>query len=327
MVNGVKFESPDFRRNTRQQLSELIKQNFNHPAICFWSLWYEMHVPSTNAIVEHAEFLSFIRELHTLAKQLDPTRLTTGASCDDGFAPMTLTDVAAWNGYPGWYIGTPQGWPALLAEVRSRIGDHALAVSEYGAGASVRHHQLADQQPQPGGQFHPEEWQALVHEEHWKALRQAPYLWGTYVWVMFDFASIGRHEGDRKGINDKGLVTADRLTRKDAFYFYQAQWTTKPVVYITSRRFNPHPTGPTRVKVYSNCDHVELFLNGRSLGRQTAPDHVFVWPNVDLPAGNNKLEARAGAVSDTITWNCSPDASAHLGPVDSPPAPRNKSKQ
>jgi beta-galactosidase len=144
---------------------------------------------------------------------------------------------------------------------------------------------------------------------------------------MFDFASIGRHEGDRKGINDKGLVTADRLTRKDAFYFYQAQWTTKPVVYITSRRFNPHPTGPTRVKVYSNCDHVELFLNGRSLGRQTAPDHVFVWPNVDLPAGNNKLEARAGAVSDTITWNCSPDASAHLGPVDSPPAPRNKSKQ
>lgn len=327
MVNGVEFDSADFRRNTRRQLTELIKQNFNHPAICFWSLWNEMLMPEPNQTAKLARLLDFIRDLNTLAKELDPTRLTTGASCHPGFAPMTITDLAAWNGYPGWYAGQPGDWPALLAEVRSHIGGHPLAVSEYGAGASVHHHQLADQQPQPGGRFHPEEWQALIHEEHWKALQKAPDLWSTYIWLLCDFASIKRHEGDSDGLNDKGLVTADRLTRKDAFYFYQAQWTARPMVHITSRRFNPHPTGPTRVKVYSNCDHVELFLNGKSLGRQTAPDHIFVWPGVDLPAGTNKLEARAGAVTDTITWDCSPNASPHLGPVDPPPAPPNKPKQ
>jgi len=326
MVNGVVPDSPDFVRNTRHQLAELIKQNYNHPSICFWSLWNEMSLPEDTETARLVPIHDFLRDLNALAKQLDPTRLTTGANNGHKFTHAAITDVAGWNAYPGWYHGTPDGWPGELAVIRQGIGDRPLAVSEYGAGASVLCHQLADDQPQPGGHFHPEEWQALVHEAHWKALRQAPYLWGTFVWVMFDLASITRHEGDHDGRNDKGLVTTDRQTRKDAFYFYQAQWTTTPMVHINSRRFNPHPTGVTPVKVYSNCDRVELFLNGKSLGPQTAADHVFLWPNVDLPAGDNQLEARAGTVTDTITWNCSPTASPHLGPVDPPPTPKKKAK-
>ena len=52
-------------------------------------------------------------------------------------------------------------------------------------------------------------------------MRQREWLWGKFMWVMFDFASDRRGEGDTMGINDKGLVTRDRKTRKDAFYFYQ----------------------------------------------------------------------------------------------------------
>jgi beta-galactosidase len=326
MVNGIHYDSPGFVNNTQQQLAELIKQNFNHPSICFWSLWNEIHIPKTNETEKLTQCLNFLRVLNAQAKQLDPTRLTTGASCCSAFAPMTITDVAAWNGYPGWYSGTPDGWPGLLAEVRMEINGGALAVSEYGAGASIHHHQLADVQPQPGGHFHPEEWQALVHEQHWKALRQAPYLWGTFVWVMFDFASLGRREGDHDGLNDKGLVTADRQTRKDAFYFYQAQWTTVPMVHINSRRFNPHPTGKTTVKLYTNCDSAELFLNGRTLGNRKANDCICLWPEVDLPAGENRLEARAANASDALTWNCTPDASPHLGPLDPPAKPKKKKK-
>ena len=326
MVNGVAADSPDFVRNTRRQLAELIKQNYNHPSICFWSLWNEIKIPESNESAKPDTFFGFLRDLNALAKQLDSTRLTTGASCCGAFGPMAITDVAAWNGYPGWYGGQPEGWPALLAEVRANIGGRALAVSEYGAGASVAQHQLGNDQPQPRGHFHPEEWQTLVHEAHWKALRQAPYLWGTFVWQMFDAASMTRHEGDHEGRNDKGLVTTDRKICKDAFYFYQAQWTTAPMVHINSRRFNPHPTGVTPVKVCSNCDRVELFLNGKSLGLQSAADHVFIWPGVDLPAGDNRLEARAGGVTDRITWNCSPTASPHLGPVDPPSTPKKKKK-
>ena len=326
MVNGVVADSPDFVRNTRHQLTELIKQNYNHPSICFWSLWNELKVPEKTEPDRLAPFLGFLSDLNALAKQLDPTRLTTGANNSKKFVLAPITDVAGWNGYPGWYHGQPEDWPEVLAEVRANIGGRALAVSEYGAGASVLYHELTANQPQTVGQFHPEEWQALVHEAHWKALRQAPYLWGTFIWVMFDVASINRHEGDHNGRNDKGLVTTDRKTCKDSFYFYQSQWTTAPMVHINSRRFNPHPTGVTPVKVYSNCDRVELFLNGKSLGQQTAPDHVFVWPNVELPVGDNKLEARAGTVTDMITWNCSPAASPHLGPVDPPSTPKKKKK-
>jgi beta-galactosidase len=62
------------------------------------------------------------------------------------------------------------------------------------------------------------------------------------------------------------LRTYDRRTEKDAFYFYQAQWASTPMVHIAGRRYTPHPTGPAEVKVYSNCDKVELVLNGRALG-------------------------------------------------------------
>src|ERR1035437_6819938 len=69
---------------------------------------------------------------------------------------------------------------------------------------------------------------------------------------MFDFASAGRKEGDTPGVNDKGLVTRDRKVRKDAFYFYQANWTTQPIVYITSRRDCDRTIAQTPIKVYSN---------------------------------------------------------------------------
>src|SRR3546814_12743422 len=59
----------------------------------------------------------------------------------------------------------------------------------------------------------------LYHEQNWRGIRDLPYLWGSFVWVAFDLASDGRSEGDRNGINDKGIVTYDRAVRKDAYYY------------------------------------------------------------------------------------------------------------
>jgi beta-galactosidase len=107
---------------------------------------------------------------------------------------------------------------------------------------------------------------------------------------MFDFASDGRSEGDHLGRNDKGLVTYDRKTRKDAFYFYKANWSDAPVVHITSQRFNPRPAGPLQVKVYSNCDSLELFVDGESIGTQNGRDGVYLW-GTNLPPGKHKFRA------------------------------------
>ncbi|MFI5335411.1 MAG: DUF4982 domain-containing protein, partial [Opitutales bacterium] len=124
------------------------------------------------------------------------------------------------------------------------------------------------------------------------------------IWNMFDFASDGRKEGDQPGRNDKGLVTYDRRTRKDAFYWYQANWTEAPMVHVTSRRHTQRTEAVTEVKIYSNCDAVELRLNGHSLGVRTSPDRRFVWTGVQLQPGENRLEAAGTKGGQRVTDSC-----------------------
>jgi beta-galactosidase len=123
---------------------------------------------------------------------------------------------------------------------------------------------------------------------------------------MFDFAVDGRNEGDTPGRNDKGLVSYDRKTRKDAFYWYKANWSTEPFVYITSRRYAVRPAAPTTVKIYANAPTVELRVNGVSQGSTTSLDHIFTWPGIVLAPGTNSIEAIGIAgtetVTDSVTW-------------------------
>lgn len=323
MVNSVR-RTAAFRNNAMQQLVELIKQNYNHPSICFWSLWNEITFEGGKKPSQ--DDLAFLSSLNDMAKRLDPTRLTTGAnnSLNNQRDSAPITDIIAWNVYPGWYGGKPGDLTKMFADLASAFPGRALGISEYGAGASVYHHEAAPAQPASGGPFHPEEWQSTVHEADWKTLNAHHELWGTYLWNMFDFASITRKEGDHPGRNDKGLVTYDRNVCKDAFYFYQAQWTKRLMVHITSERFTPRPAGATTLKVYSNADKVELWLGGRSLGSKTSDSGVFVW-EVALPAGTVRIEAVATRgserLADGATVVCSVTAPARLGPPDPPKKP------
>jgi beta-galactosidase len=288
MVNQI-TQSPAFADNAEQQLHELIKQNFNHPSICFWGLFNEL-----NAGKAEPAQLALVGRLNGVAHQLDPTRLTTCASDQSVTDKLAMvSDVAAYNRYPGWYGGHADQWPRTLDQIHAAHPDRPFGISEYGAGAAVTQHEPEPvQQPKPGGKWHPEEYQALVHEQAWAAMRQRPWLWATFVWCLHDFAADQRNEGDHAGRNDKGLVTYDGKTRKDAFYFYQANWSEKPMVYVTDRRYTPRPAGAGPLKVYSNCDHVEVTVNGRPLGATTPNDvHVFVWKDAKLSPGENRIEA------------------------------------
>jgi beta-galactosidase len=137
-------------------------------------------------------------------------------------------------------------------------------------------------------------------------MKERPFLWGKFVWNMFDFAVDGRDEGDAKGRNDKGLVTYDRRTKKDSFYWFKANWSDEPVVYITGRRFNPRQNITTTVKVYANMDSVLLELNGISLGTMVGPERIFSWPNVALKPGSNRVRAvgrkGSGTWIDQAVW-------------------------
>jgi beta-galactosidase len=218
-----------------------------------------------------------------------------------------IPDLLGWNIYPGWYSGwgTKDDFGASLDQRRHDSRSGGFCVSEYGAGANVTQHEDNPKQPETTGQWHPEEWQAVVHENAWAAMKERPFVWGTFVWVMFDFAVSTRHEGGIPGRNDKGLVTYDRKIRKDAFYFYKANWSDEPVLYLTGRRFTERTNAVTSVKIYSNAAKVELLLNGVSQGgRGDGTNGVFLWPNITLQPGENKVEARAERAGQSLNDEC-----------------------
>jgi hypothetical protein len=167
------------------------------------------------------------------------------------------------------------------------------------------------------GRTQPEEYESYIHETAWAALSRKSYLWGTWLWNAFDFATTIRHEGDADDINTKGLVTYDRKIRKDAWYFYKANWATTPTVHINGRRYVDRAYPVTDVRVYSNGAATEVMLNGRSLGeRADCPQRVCVWPAVRLEPGENVLVARARfegqTVEDRIVWRRPTDANAPI---------------
>ncbi len=295
-----------YTENAREQMRELIRQNYNHPAICFWGVGNETREvgeTSSRAQANGPASDHLIADLAQLAQAEDPTRLSTYASHHRAEDTRNFhTQVLAFNKYFGWYGGTVQDFATWADDTHRRFPALRFGMSEYGAGANIRQHDLSGAKPAPGGEWHPEEYQAHYHEVYWAAMRTRPYLWGKFVWNMFDFASDARSEGAAPGMNDKGLVTYDRRTRKDAFYFYKANWNPAPMLHLAGRRFAERPAGATTVTVYSNAPRVELLLNGVSCGTVASDSRVFRW-SVTLAAGENRVLARA-ADGPTLTDEC-----------------------
>lgn len=223
------IDQSSFRNNGKEQLTELIRQHYNHPSICFWGLFNELKEQGDNPV-------EYIKELQELAHWEDPTRPTTSASNQEG-AINFITDNIAWNRYDGWYGETPATLGKWLDETHKKYPQLKIEISEYGAGASVYHQQEALVQPTPVSWWHPENWQTWYHMENWKIIHSRPFIWGGFIWNLFDFGAAHRTKGDRPGINDKGLVTFDRKERKDAFWFYKANWNQEePVLHLAEKR-------------------------------------------------------------------------------------------
>ena len=328
-----------FFNNALDQMRELIRQNYNHPAIFFWGCGNEngeVGRPFVENIARYGPVSERqIQALHALAHAEDATRLTTYASYhserDVNFAlpgqpavtykgepQRWYTDVTAFNKYYGWYYGEPEDNAGFFDNLHQHYPAQSIGVSEYGAGGAVTQHETANYGG-PGyrrtpmesrravafARLHPEEYQAYYHEGAWKVLSARPYIWSKFVWNMFDFASDGRDEGDHPGRNDKGLVTFDRKTRKDAFYFYKANWSTEPVLRLTSSRFAERKDATADVKIYSNAPEVELFVNGQSLGKHApTAEKILRWPGVALALGENRVRAIAQVNGQTLTDEC-----------------------
>ena len=272
---------PAFRANGKEQLKELIRQHYNHPSICVWGLFNELAEYGDNPV-------EYINELNVLAHQEDTTRPTTSASNQMGDLNF-ITDAIAWNRYDGWYGGTPADLGKWLDRMHKDHPKICIAISEYGAGASIYHQQDSLVKTVPTSWWHPENY---YHIENWKTISSRPYVWGSFVWNMFDFGAAHRTEGDRPGINDKGLVTFDRKVRKDAFYFYKANWNREePMLYLTGKRNTVRTQRLQTITAFTNQAGAELFVNGKSYGKAIPDSYAILeWKNVELEPGEIEIK-------------------------------------
>lgn len=321
--------SDGLRANAAQQMRELIRQNGNHPSVIAWGIANEVDfgksIPIfiTNKDGPAPDPMPLLAELNAIAKAEDPSRPTAIATCCEGRllgdaeVPITAgaADVSGANRYFGWYYGDPAGLGPHLDALRAARSNQPLSVSEYGAGGATSIH---TDNPLGGdvdqrGRNQPEEYESYIHETAWAALSGKPYLWATWLWNSFDFATTRRREGDAVDINTKGLVTYDRAIRKDAYYFYKANWSAAPTVHINGRRYLDRAYPFTDVRVYSNAPETELIVGGTSMGTmKDCPQRICVWPKVALAAGGNAVVARGrfagGVTEDRVEWRLSPEA-------------------
>lgn len=279
------YNAEAFRANGLRQLQEAIRQLGNHPSICFWGLFADPKMIGDDP-------RPFIEALQAEARRLDPSRLTAGVSNQDGDV-NTLTDLIVWNHSFGWTLGQPEDIAIWRDQLHSDpVWKRMKSAVSYRAGGSP--YQYADrlQRPDPSRSWHPENWQSHVHEVHYEALAADSTFWALFVGDMFDRGDADSGTNGSRGIDDCGLVSFDRRVRKDAFWFYKANWNkSEPFVRFAGRRHGRREGAVQSITVYSNLPVAELFVNGESLGTQVARNGVMTWENVQLRTGNNQLSA------------------------------------
>lgn len=325
LVNGM-TDTEHFRESTKYNLEELIKQNISHPSIILWGIHNEQW-PNNGGRIN-----TLLRELYFLAHGLDANRLVTLATAQSQSTALSWqSDVSGWNKYFGLYEARDvRYFGTWLDQVRQYAKTHdviavtdestgevikvpvhgKIGMSEYGVGCNVEYHE-----ENPGYRigtgfdaYQTEEFQAQWHEIYYQAIEERPWLWGTFVWNMFEFGSDSRSEAGRKGINNKGMVSYDRKIKKDVFYFYQANWSEKPTLHITGKRFQKRLPDVISVKVYANMDEIELFVNECSQGKLTKEEahRTFVW-KISLKPGENEVLAvgkkDGEQYHDSVTWS------------------------
>ena len=281
---------PTGRDNTISQMKELVIQNYNHPSIVVWGLSNEITMQGD----DDPDLLENHRILNDLVHELDKTRKTVVAAlsmCNIDSPYIQIPDAVSYNHYFGWYGGETKMNGPWFDNFHAKYPNIPIGCSEYGCEALNWH----TSNPQQGD--YTEEYQAYYHEELIKQLFSRKYMWATHVWNMFDFGADSRNEGGENGQNHKGLVTFDRKYKKDSFYAYKAWLSDEKFVHICGKRYVDRVEDVTKVTVYSNLPEVELFANGKSLGKKASPEHFFYF---DVPnCGETELVAVAGEYKDS----------------------------
>ena len=290
--------------NCRNQLREMIRQSFNHPSIYVWGLHNEVYQP-------HQYTKELTQSLHDLAKTEDPDRYTVSVN---GYGHMEhpvnlVADIQGMNRYFGWYEKKIQDIKPWVENLEKEYPHQKLMLTEYGADANLNHQtEYLGDELNWTKEFYPETFATKTHEYQWSVIAAHPYIIASYLWNTFDFCAPMWVRGGVPARNMKGLVTFDRKIKKDSYFWYKANWSKEPVLYLTQRRNWDREKKETSVTVYSNIGTPKVYLNGKELTgiREGYTPVHYIIDNITLDMGKNIVKTvvvkDGKTYEDEIEW-------------------------
>tara|TARA_R110000868_G_scaffold71713_3_gene209736 strand:- start:1997 stop:4414 length:2418 start_codon:yes stop_codon:yes gene_type:complete len=316
-----------WKKNTKNMLSEMINQNYNHPSIIIWSLGNELYwLPDYEGGDDTQKINEFLKELNTMAHQLDPMRKTALRKYYEGAAIVDVFSPSIWS---GWYSGSYKSYQKAIDIYKPQY-KHFLH-AEYGGSSHVGRH---TENPITGeGLITTDGWEEAIVQTKVANIAQIGdwsenyivdlFDWylrisetdstfvGNVQWAFKDFGTPLRPENDIPYMNQKGLVDRNGHP-KDAYYVFKSYWSDDPFTYIESHTWTERQGPkelPRTISVFSNCEKVTFYHNGKNLGTKIKdikkfPASGLTW-EVNFVEGENSLVAsgvskKGVLVSDTL---------------------------
>lgn len=261
-----------------KDLTTMLYRDRNHPSVFMWSMENEEAIQGT---VMGARILeTLVQTTH----KIDPSRKVTAAMNharnEGGYADVL--DVLGYNYGDKQlaYVKDKQAHPdrvVFCTEGTSFVSTRGVYETDWGKGYTSNSIIVKpDWGPYPG--------------EDWADIVKYPYLGGLFVWTGFDYRGEPTPFGWPCVSSHFGIMDVCGFP-KDGYYAYKAAWGNDPVVHIFPHwNFPGKEKDTVKVHCYTNCDEVELFLNGNSQGKKRAePFKKLIWPVIYKPG---KLEAK-----------------------------------
>lgn len=257
-----------FKEWHERDLSDTVRRDRNHPCVILWSIGNEVNEQHKEDFPGQGGEIA--KRLVEICKKHDPSRAVTAAcnspqACEKNGITAAL-DVYGQNYQLGAYPELKGKKPMIGTENATNFATRDSYSFEV---VNDRGLKLVPQNTKNSlectgyGNF----WQTDRTESTLRTLRNSPWVAGQFAWTGFDYLGecFPFHWPARNGLF--GIMDTAGFP-KDTYGIYQADWTDKPMVRIVPKNWNWHQFSgvPIPVKVYTNCDEVELFLNNRSLG-------------------------------------------------------------